>query len=160
MFDMKYDKLTAREKEEFASTVNLLFSRNYILRDIYSDKEKGTSANTAYRFIERHNDLISQYLDYAGWDLNVDGKYGVAWVLNRFGRNRESLNKASTVLLLVLRLIYDEEREKLTLKREILTTVSETVNKLLSIGTYKKKPADSELSDAFRKLENFNVLCE
>lgn len=54
MFDYKYEKLTTREREDFANTVNLLFTGNYILRDIYSDKEKGTVFNPAYRFIERH----------------------------------------------------------------------------------------------------------
>lgn len=160
MFDLQYDRLTSREKEDFAAVVNLLFSKNYLLRDVYSEKEKGTRSDGAYRFVERHQGLISLYLEYSGWELNIDGKYGVAWVVNRLDQNRESLNKATTVMLLVLRLIYDEAREKLTLKREILTTVSEIVGKLISIGTYKKKPADSDLTDAFRKLESYNVLCK
>jgi hypothetical protein len=158
MFDLQYDRLSTKEKEEFATVVNLLFSKNYLLRDFYSEKEKTTRTDSAYRFVERHQELIELYLSYSGWELNVDTKYGVTWVINRLDRNKETLNKATTVILLVLRLIYDEEREKLSLKREILTSVSDIVNKLLSIGTYKKKPADSELSDAFRKLEGYNVL--
>lgn len=160
MFDYKYEKLTTREREDFANTVNLLFTGNYILRDIYSDKEKGTVFNPAYRFIERHQELISTYLEFSGWELNVDAKYGIAWIGNRHGRNKEHLNKFTTVILLVLRLIYDEQRENLTLKREILTSVGDVVSKLLSIGTYKKKPADYDLIPAFRKLEGYNVLCK
>ena len=59
--------------------------------------------------------------------------------------NRVKLDKATTLMLYVLRLIYEEEREKLSLSRDIFTTTGDLVHKMLSLGVIKRKPANLTL---------------
>jgi hypothetical protein len=155
---MKYDRLTYREKEQFSMSINLLLSSNFMLRDIYSDQEGATKMNRDYSFVERHQDLVREYLDFSGWNLDIDSRYGVAWVSNRYEITKEKFNKQTTVFLLLLRLIYDEAREELSLKREIVTTVGEITRKMLTIGAYPKKPSDQDISKSLHLLARYNVI--
>jgi hypothetical protein len=158
MFDIYYDKLSSKEKEEFAFVCNKLLLKNYILRDIYVEKDKAMKSNYDYRFIERHKQLIENYLSYSGWHLTIDSKYGVAYVINTYELNKATFNKMTTIFLLVLRLIYDEEREKLSLKTDVLISVRDLVDRLLSIGTIKKKPSDKDIEDALKLIFKFNII--
>jgi len=158
MFDIYYDKLSSKDKEEFKFVVNKLLLENYILRDVYSEKDKMMRTNYDYRFIERHKTIMESYLEYSGWQLSIDNKYGVAYVSNVYELNKVSFNKMSTIFLLVLRLIYDEEREKLSLKSEVMITTHDLISKLLSVGVFKKKPANKIIETILGQVSKYNVV--
>ena len=61
-------------------------------------------------------------------------------------------------MLYVLRLIYEEEREKLSLSRDIFTTTGDLVHKMLSLGVIKRKPANLTLRDSLRTLNRFRIV--
>ncbi|MGI6065402.1 MAG: DUF4194 domain-containing protein [Bacillota bacterium] len=154
----EYEKLNTTEKEEFTRLVNLLLARTFILRDIYIRREKTMKINHDYRFLERHFDLFKKYLAISGWELEKDNNYGVIALYNRYEINRARVNKSITIILYVLRLIYDEGREKLSLKREIITKVSAVVEKMISLGITGKKPANQDLKEAFSFLKRFHII--
>ena len=158
MFDIYYDKLSVKDKESFKKVVNRLLLQNYVLRDVYNEKEKIMKSNYDYRFIERNKSMIEAYLDYSGWQLSIDNKYGVAYVINAYEYNKVTFNKMSTIFLLVLRLIYDEEREKLSLKSEVMITVHDLINRMLSVGVFKKKPSAKDMESVLRKLSQYRVI--
>ncbi len=158
MWSEHYDKLTNSEKEEFKRLLNLLLSRTFIVRDIYDAKEGMVRVNSEYRFLERNFELFMDYLDFAGWVLEKDSNYGVISLKNTYEYNRVLLNRNTTMLLYTMRLIFEEEREKVTLRREILTTTGQIVHKLITLGLVKKKPSDKDLADAFRQLAFHNVI--
>lgn len=134
----EYEQLTHTEKEQFILTANQLLSKTFIIRDKYSPKEKRLKLNPDYRFIERHLELFRRYLRLSGWELEKDNNYGVIALYNRFELNCFHLNKRTTIILYILRLIYEEKREKLTLKREITTNVGEVVGKMINLGLIDK----------------------
>lgn len=158
MFDIYFDKLSSKEKEEFAYVINKLLLENYILREVYLEKDKAMRSNYDYRFIERHKTLIENYLNYSGWLLSIDNKYGVAYISNKFELNKAVFNKMTTIFLLVLRLIYDEEREKLSLKSEVMLTTHDLILKLMSIGVYKKKPTAKDMDKSLKEISQYNVI--
>jgi hypothetical protein len=158
MWSEHYDKLTNSEKEEFKRLLNLLLSRTFIVRDSYDSKEGMVRVNSEYRFLERNFELFMHYLDFAGWVLEKDSNYGVISLKNTYEYNRVLLNRNTTMLLYTMRLIYEEEREKVTLRREILTTTGQIVHKLITLGLVKKKPSDKDLADALRQLAFHNVI--
>ncbi|HAF17682.1 MAG: DUF4194 domain-containing protein [Thermacetogeniaceae bacterium] len=154
----EYEQLTHTEKEQFILTANQLLSKTFIIRDKYSPKEKRLKLNPDYRFIERHLELFRRYLRLSGWELEKDNNYGVIALYNRFELNRAHLNKRTTIILYILRLIYEEKREKLTLKREITTNVGEVVGKMINLGLIDKKPPNKDLIDAFRTLRRHQII--
>jgi hypothetical protein len=158
MWTELYDKLTGGEKEEFKRILNLALSRTFIVRDVYDPKEGMMKVNPDYRFIERNFELFLEYLDFAGWSLDKDSNYGVITLSNNYEYNRVRLDRNTTMLLYTMRLIFEEEREKVALQREILTTTGQIIHKLITLGLVKKKPSDKDLADAFRLLAYHNVI--
>lgn len=54
MWYEEHEKLTNSEKEEFRRLVNIMLSRTFIIRDVYSHKEGIIKVNPEFRFVERH----------------------------------------------------------------------------------------------------------
>ncbi len=158
MWNIEYEKLSINEKEEFTRLINLLLSKNFILRDKFDAKERTMRISYDYRFVERNFDLFRAYLKISGWELQRDNNYGVISLYNRYELNRIRLDKFTTCTLFILRLIYEEEREKLSLKREILTSTGEVIKKMLNLGIVSKKPSDRDIQASFSTIRGFNII--
>lgn len=158
MWIEKYERLTNSEKEEFKRLLSSLLSHTFLIRDIYDTKENLMKVNPEYRFVERYYELFLEYLGFGGWSLQKDSNYGVIALANIYEYNRVRLDRNTTLILYTLRLIFEEEREKVALRNEILTTVAQTVHKMITLGLVKKKPSGKDLIEAFRQLENYHVI--
>lgn len=158
MWNELYEKLTNSEKEETKRLLNLILSRTFIIRDMYNSKEGMMKINSDYRFVERNFELFSEYLSFSGWALLKDSNYGVIALENAYEYNRVRLDKNKTVILYILRLIFEEEREKVTLRKEIMTTTGQIVHKMISLGLVKRKPSDKELIEALRQLAYHHII--
>ncbi|NLW48793.1 MAG: DUF4194 domain-containing protein [Firmicutes bacterium] len=153
-----YEKLTNSEKEEFRRLLSSLLAHTFLIRDIYDTKENLMIVNPEYRFVERNFELFVEYLGFGGWALQKDSNYGVISLTNVYEYNRVRLDRNTTLILYTLRLIFEEEREKVALRNEILTTVANTVHKMITLGLIKKKPSDKDLIEALRQLDNYRVI--
>ena len=80
MWNELYEKLSNSDKEEFRRIINLLLSRNFIIRDVYDSREGMMKISPEYRFVERNFELFTEYLHYAGWLLQKT----VTTALSRF----------------------------------------------------------------------------
>ena len=67
MFDEKFANINSSDKSMFQEVINHLLVHSFIVRDIFDNKEKIIKINPYYRFVERHFDLINEYL---GNELN------------------------------------------------------------------------------------------
>ena len=138
--------------------VNWLLAHTYLLQGDYAFEDNMRRTNPDYLFVERNFELFQSYLEYAGFRLERDTNYGVISLASSYEFNRVKLDKATTLMLYVLRLIYEEEREKLSLSRDIFTTTGDLVHKMLSLGVIKRKPANLTLRDSLRTLNRFRIV--
>lgn len=150
--------LSGADKDQFTRLVNIMLAKTFILRDRFDHREKIVTVDRDYRFIERNYELFREYLGVAGWDLVLDPNFGVAHINNRYGYNRRLLDKVTTYFLYVLRLIYEEEREKLSLRREVATTVGELAQKLGYLGLSDRKISDSVQAESLGLLKDINII--
>ena len=60
--------------------------------------------------------------------------------------------------MLVLRLIYLEESEKMTLRRDVVSTVRDLLEKMSLLNLLEKKLADKNLAEGLSTLREFNLL--
>jgi hypothetical protein len=157
MWTEAFTRLTNSEKEEFRRLLSSLLAHTFLIRDIYDTKENLMIVNPEYRFVERNFELFLEYLGFGGWTLQKDSNYGVISLANDYEYNRVRFDRNTTLILYTLRLIFEEEREKVTLRNEILTTVANTVHKMIALGLIKKKPSDKDLTEAFRQLDNLSL---
>lgn len=153
-----YQRFSDRDKEQFTRLINLLLDKTFLLRERVDPREKTLIIDRDYRFLERFFSVFQGYLALAGWELNMDGQLGVAALSNRYGTNRYRLNKFETYFLLVLRLIYLEESEKMTLRRDVVSTVRDLLEKMSLLNLLEKKLADKNLAEGLSTLREFNLL--
>ena len=158
MFEEAFEKLNLTEQEAFRRIVNWLLAHTYLLQGTYAFEDNMNRTNPDYLFVERNFELFQDYLEYAGFHLERDSNYGLIFLSSSYEFNRVKLDKATTLMLYVLRLIYEEEREKLSLSRDIFTTTGDLVHKMLSLGVIKRKPANLTLRDSLRTLNRFRIV--
>lgn len=158
MWNQLFDRLNNSEKEELKKLINYLLSHTFIVRDIYDVKEGMMKVNPDYRFVERNFDIFFEYLSFSGWVIQKDSNYGVVYLESSYEYNRVRLERTTTVILYILRLIYEEERAKVSLRNEILTTTGQIVQKMITLGLVKKKPSDRELIESLRQISTYQII--
>ena len=158
MFESEFEKLNMTEQEAFRRIVNWLLAHTYLLQGNYAFEDNMKRTNPDYLFVERNFELFQNYLEYYCFRLERDSNYGVIFLSSSYEFNRIKLDKATTLMLYVLRLIYEEEREKLSLSRDIFTTTGDLVHKMISLGVIRRKPANLTLRDSLRTLNRFRIV--
>lgn len=157
--DSLYEELNIIEKETFKRIVNQLMGKTFIVNHIYDYNKKKSVMNSDYRFIEIHLDLFRQYLELGGWKLERNANYEVIYITSIYNYNRMRLDKFTTIILYILRLMYDQKRENINLTEHIVVSVSEIIATLNEIGAYeKKKPSALEINVALRTIAKFNII--
>lgn len=150
----RYDKMSQKEKDEFTRICNKLLSATYILRD-GADR----LVSREYRFIENEFELFYDYLEMSGWRIYKDTQYGIIYVRNVEGYNKLSLNKLTTIMLITMRIIYEERRVQASGTNDVCVTVGELFGKIVNeFSAYPKKPPQKEIKEAFRILEAHNLI--
>ncbi len=160
MFDTAFEKLTMTDQEKFRRIVNMLLAQTFLLQVDTSSEDALRRTDPDYLFAERNFALLTDYFSYAGFTLEKDDNYGVISLHSTFDFNRRRLDKFTTQLLFTLRLIYDEEREKISLSKEIFTTTGDITHKMLTLGVLSKKPANLQLHEALRTLSSFRLIAK
>lgn len=158
MFESDFEKLTMNDQEKFRRIVNMLLAQTFLLQTDTTSEDTLRRSNPDYLFAERNFSLLTDYLSYAGFTLNRDTNYGVISLSSAHDFTRRKLDKFTTQLLFTLRLIYDEEREKLSLSQDIMTTTGDITHKMMTLGAVTKKPSNLQLHDALRTLASFNLI--
>lgn len=159
MIDKLYDELNVMEKEVFKKIINQLLGKTFIVNHIYDENKKTSIMNPDYRFIERNLELFKNYLELGGWSLERNDNYEVIYITSNYGYNKARLDKFTTIILYLLRLMFDQKRENINLTDQIVVSVSDIISTLNEIGAYeKRKPSAIELRTALRTISSFNII--
>ncbi|MCL6443564.1 MAG: DUF4194 domain-containing protein [Alicyclobacillus sp.] len=154
----QYAAMTDRDKEEFSRLVSLLFEQTFLVRDVWDPKEHRMVGNRDYRFAERNLELLKEYLAVSGFEIQADGRRGVIALYNKYERNRMKVDKFTTYLLYTLRLVYEEQMETASMRREVVVPLREIVGKLYTIGLLDKRVATTHLQSALNRLRKLSIL--
>ena len=149
---------TAKELEQFKSVCNQLLSRTYVVRTVYQSG-KGRVDNPDYTFLSIHFDAVREYLSLLDWEVRRDDLNGYFYVQNTDEANRCNLNKKETAILLALRMIYDENQERLGLEQDAVCTVRDLLEKVVTdYAILPARPNMDEVKRALTLLENHSIV--
>ena len=149
---------TQREKDQFKAVCNQLLSRTYIVRTLYKP-DRGRVTNPDYTFLSIHYEHVRDYLALLDWDLRKDDMNGYFYVLNTDEANRCNLDKKETAILLAIRMIYDENQERLGLEQDAICTVRDVLEKVVTdYAILPSKPNMEEVKRALTRLENHSII--
>ncbi|GHT87446.1 hypothetical protein FACS1894137_14780 [Spirochaetia bacterium] len=159
MFEEKYEKLSANDKDEFRRLANYLLSHTYLVRHEYQPSAQMTLPNRDYQTVSRLFELFRDYFSLSGWRLERDDNYGIISIANTYDHNRLRLDRFTTLFLYMCRLIYEEGREDAGTFHVVKTDTQTVVEKMRTLGLLEKgKTTIKERLDAQHTLARFNII--
>ncbi|WP_284645589.1 DUF4194 domain-containing protein [Paenibacillus silviterrae] len=154
----RYQAMSDKEKDQFSRIAATMLQQTFLLREKMDLRERTVEINRDFRFVEYYQDVFRGYLAMSGWQFDLDVTYGVCSVSHGSGMNRASLGKWATYLLYVLRLIYEEEREKLSLRKDVVTTLGAVHDKLFMFQLAERKLPDVIWNEALSTLKQYQLI--
>lgn len=146
-----YNKLNSREKEDFKKVCNKLLSICFICGKIESNKSD-------YYFILRNKEAIKEYFSPLGFNLEINEEYKVVQLVNQLNFNRMKLNLWESIVILVLRVLYDEKRREISMSSEVLINVGDIQEKITALKIRDKIIDKGALNNTLRTFKRYNIL--
>ena len=116
------DVLENIPKDKFRVTANKLLNDCFMIK-----KNKDTVSE--YHFILNYRDCFISLFDVLGYELVIQEDQGVIGINNPAGTGRIHLKKIESMLLLILRLLYIEERKKISQTGDVIVIVDQVYDK-------------------------------
>jgi len=159
MWNDEYETLSNYEKGEFRRLGNYLLSHSYLVREWYDTNKKMVLMNQDYRMVSRLFNIMNEYFEIIGWKMIRDDNYGVTAINSIYDNNRLRIDRFTTLFLYTLRLVYEEEREKVNNYNNVRTDTQTIVEKMLSFGLIPNgRTTIKERLDAQRALAHYNII--
>lgn len=146
-----FQKLTETEKEKFSRICNKILDKNFLIRQKESDKED-------YFFVVGHLTLFQNYfllMDYMITHYEADQIIALGTEANR---NRTRLKRNDTIMLLILRLLYQKKSKEATQLNQILVSVKEIQDELDRTSLFKGRIPKTELQATMRLMKSYSLI--
>ncbi len=114
------EALSESDKQKMSDAINRLLTHNFLIRE--KDRE-------TYLFIRRNREAAQALFRFLNWEFILDERHEVIYVQGADSSIRRSLTRDETLWMLILRLIYQEKREALSLSEFPMTTLYEIRSK-------------------------------
>ena len=146
-----YQKLSEKDQEKFANLANKLLNVNYLT----GEKEEDTSN---FYFISLNFVCFRSYFAIINMELLIYKENKIV-VLNAPNSLKLSLNKTQSVILLILRLLYNEKLKDISLTDKIAITVLDIRDKYEQIGFLdEEKLTPTRLLEILRIFKRYNLI--
>jgi len=152
IFNEEYQVLKEGEKTNFSRIVNKLFQVNFIT------KKKPGDVND-YRFILAYKEAFEAFFVLTDFILETKREDEVVYIVNENQFNHLRLRKTESVLILVIRIIYQRKKDYITLDENVEIFLNEIHEELTRIGYLDhKRITKDKLKPALSFLRNYNII--
>lgn len=145
-----FEGMLQKEKDEFRRVCNKLMSTCFICR-------QNADTKSDYYFILRQKPVFARYLDVLGYTLEINEEYGVIQLVNRENYNHLHLKLYESIILLILRLLYDEKKRELSLS-DVVINIGDIQEKYLSLKIREKQIDKTTMNNALRLFKRYNLV--
>ncbi len=145
-----FDQMRQKDKDDFRRAANRLMSCCFIVR-------KNEKTKSDYYFILSKRKIFEKYLSVLGCSLEINEEYGVIQLVNRVNYNHLHLKMMESIILLILRILYDEKKRELSLT-DVVVNIGEIQEKFLSLKIRDKQIDKTVLNNSLRLLRRFNLI--
>ncbi len=145
-----FEGMMQKDQDEFRKIMNRLMSTGFILR-------RKEQTRSDYYFVMRHRAVFERYLDVLDYQIDVNEDYGVIQLLNRENYNHLQLSMYESIILLILRILFDEKKRELSLT-DVVINMGDIQEKYLSMQIRSEQIGKTVLSNALRKFRRYNLI--
>jgi len=107
-----------KSRREVPRIVNRLLGQTFLHQDIDSDKDD-------YYFVHRHRVVFEGLFELTGFNLLHDDYHRIFQVVSEYGYSRARFKLDESLMIVVLRKLYEEKIEHLSLANDPVVTVGE-----------------------------------
>lgn len=109
---------TEKARRDVPRVINRLLGQTFLYQDVDGDKDD-------YYFIHRHRPVFESLLEICGFNLLHDDYHRIFQVVSEFSYSRARYRLDQSLMILVLRKLYDEKVEHLSLANDPVVTIAE-----------------------------------
>ena len=140
-----------KDKDEFTRICNRLLSQCFLCK-----KNEATRAD--FYFIMKYKEKFTQYLSILGYRLEINEEYGVVQLVNMQNYNRYNMKLFESIILLILRILYDEKKRELSISDEVIINMGDIHEKFMSLKIRDKMMDKTTLRNAISTMRRFQLV--
>lgn len=150
-FSECYKALNDTKRNQFARLANKLLNDNFIYYNKDDDK------NDYYEILSLKK-VLENYFELMDFDLIHVDTYKIFYIQTQESRNRIRLKKLDTILLLILRLLYQNGNNEVNSSIDISTTLGKLNEEVNKSGIYKSQLSMSEYFESLKLLKRYKLI--
>ena len=90
--------------------------------------------------------------------LEINEEYGVVQLTNALNTNRQNLKLYESVILLILRILFDEKKRELSVSDEVIVNLGDIQDKFLSLKIRDKMIDKTTMGNALRLFRRYQLI--
>ena len=145
-----FEGMLQKDRDEFRRVCNKLMSICFIVR-------RNEVTKSDFYFIQRWKPVFERYLEVLGYTLEINDEYGVIQLVNRENYNHLNLKLNDSIILLILRILYDEKKRELSLT-DVVVNLGDIQEKYISLKIREKQIDKTTMNNALRLFKRFNLV--
>lgn len=153
-----YQELLDEEKNELTEAIKTLQSQTFILERKYDKKTERYIPNKVYRTCERHLDFLKEYFKIADVEVVENRQFGIIFIRTQ-NLQGDKLSRLTTIFILLLKLIFDEQMTTASNSIYVYTTLNEVYDKIQLFRLWNGKSiSPTEVRKTIAVLKKYQVI--
>jgi hypothetical protein len=143
--------LPANARRDIPRILNRLLGQTFLYQDSDPDKED-------YYFVHRHRPIFTALFALTGFTLLHDDYHRIFQVVSDFGYCRQRYKLDESLMIVVLRKLYEEQVEQLSLATDPVVTVGEVREEYRTITGKERDLGIGQYEDIMRHLRRLGLI--
>lgn len=140
-----------KDKDEFKRICNRLLSCCFLCKSNVTTKSD-------YYFVLKYREKFRDYLEILGFRLEINEENGVIQLTNPQNYNRLNLKLFESIILLILRILYDEKKRELSVSDEVIVNLGDIQDKFLSLQIRDKMIDKNTMRNSLSLFRRFQLI--
>ncbi|MCI8981741.1 MAG: DUF4194 domain-containing protein [Hungatella sp.] len=152
-----YEELPPEEQRKVTESIQSLYRQTFLLERRYDKKTKRYQVNREYYQCGKHMEFIKAYFAIMDIEVIENSQMGVIYIRGEQVIG-EKLSKLTTLYILILKLIYDEQMSAVSTSVNAITSLGDIHEKLGSYRLLKKQPSVTEIRRSIALLKRYQLI--
>lgn len=145
------DGMLQKDKDNFSRICNKLLSTCFLCKN-------NVTSRSDYYFVMKYKSEITEYLSVLGYRLEINEEYGVIQLTNPQNYNRLNLRLYESVILLILRILFDEKKREISATDEVIINLGDIHERFLSLKIRDKLIDKTTMRNALSLYRRFQLI--
>lgn len=140
-----------KDRNEFKRVCNRLLGHCFLCRGNITNRSD-------YYFVLKYRTEFQKYLSVLGFRLEINEESGVIQLTNPQNYNRLNLKLYESIILLILRILYDEKKRELSVSDEAIINLGDIQDKFMSLQIREKMIDKATMRNALQMFRRFQLI--